>query len=44
MAATMRAAVAATALVVLAAPDADAHGAMLMPPPRNAIDSTIPGV
>jgi hypothetical protein len=29
--------------VLLAAIQADAHGAMLMPAPRNAIDSTIPG-
>merc|ERR1712216_180057 len=30
-------------LFVAMAAQVDAHGAMLMPPPRNAIDSTIPG-
>lgn len=33
----------ATALLLLCSSGADAHGAMLNPPPRNAIDSTIPG-
>ena len=33
----------AGALMLCAHRQADAHGAMLLPPPRNAIDSTIPG-
>jgi len=35
---------AAIAALLFAVPLADAHGAMLMPDPRNAIDSTIPGM
>jgi hypothetical protein len=35
---------AAMGLLLLAVRQADAHGAMLTPPPRNAIDSTIPGM
>jgi len=34
---------AAVAALLLAMPRVHGHGAMLMPPPRNAIDSTIPG-
>jgi hypothetical protein len=30
-------------VLLLAADQTDAHGAMLMPPARNSIDSTIPG-